>query len=590
MTFEIGLLLAIVVTAGVLFSLERWSPDVVALGVMLALVLTGLLPAARAFAGFGSDTVMLILGVLILTTALQRTGAVDVLGRFILRHAGDSPRRLLLLVMVACSGASAFMSNTAATALFVPVVFAVAKRASIAASKLLLPLAFASILSSSVSLISTSTNIVISGLLPLYDQAPLTMFELSPVGVPIAIVGVAYLWLFGHRLLPDRGVGDTLTQFGLREYLTEIVLLPTSPLVGKPLADAQFAAQLGLRVLRVARGTRVLSPADDLELQVHDVLLVEGNSEDILKIKDIAGIEIRPDLQYAAPDESSPSTLVEAILLPGSWLIGRTLKSAGLFERHELTVLAMNRHGGTILRKLSQIALRMGDVLLVQGDKDRIADLERGRMFRVLGEVDGERLPAGRRTLAVAIFALSILLPSFGLLALPVSALLGAFLVFLTGCISPEEAYRDIEWKAVILIGSILALGTAMTATGTDRWLAAQIVATVGQLGPVPLLAGFFWLTVLLTQPMSNQAAAVVVLPAAIQTALQLELNPRTFAIMVAVAASCSYLTPLEPSCLMVYGPGRYRFSDFLRVGAPLTVIIFGIALLLVPMVWPLRL
>jgi di/tricarboxylate transporter len=254
MTLSIALLLVIVVIAAVLFSLERFSPDVVALGTMLTLVLTGLLPADRAFAGLGSDTVMLIFAVLILTAALQRTGVIDTIGRSIMRHTGGRPERLLLLVMVACCGASAFMSNTAATALFVPVVFGVAKRAQVPASKLLLPLAFASILFSSVTLISTSTNIVVSGPLPNYGLAPLSMFELAPVGVPIAVVGVAYLWLVGRRLLPDRGASEALTEFGVRAYLAEIVLLETSGFVGKTMEAARLESQLGVRVL--ARSTR----------------------------------------------------------------------------------------------------------------------------------------------------------------------------------------------------------------------------------------------------------------------------------------------------------------------------------------------
>lgn len=591
MTFEIVLLLTIVAVAVVLFSLEQVPPDTVALGVMLALIVSGILPAQRAFAGFGSDTVMMILGLLILSAALLRTGVVDSIGRAILKRAGDDADRLLLIVMIACAGLSAFISNTAAAAMFVPIVFGIARKSGTSQSKLLMPLAFASILTSSVTLISTSTNVVVSGLMTQYGLSAMGMFELAPVGLPIAAAGLAYMYFIGRRLIPDRATaGDALEQFGLRPYLSEIVVQPDSQIAGKTLKEAGLAEDLGLQVLRIVRGKgRELSPRTNTKLLAGDLLLVEANREDILKIKDVAGIEIRADVKLVDPDlESEDTALVEAMLLPGSPLIGRTLRSFGLHDGHGVQVLAINRRGGTMLRKISHIPLRMGDVLLAQGPKENIVALDRSGVLRLLGLIDGPRPNVQRARIAIAIFAAVVALPTFGLVSLPVAALLGALAVFVSRCITPEEAYGQIEWRVVILIGCMLALGAAMNHTKADQWLAGLVVDSVGGLGALPLLAGFFVLTVLLTQPMSNQAAAVVVVPIAIQTALRLELNPRTFAVMVAVAASCSYLTPLEPACLMVYGPGRYRFADFVRVGGLLTIVIFGIAIALVPVFWPL--
>ncbi len=230
----------------------------------------------------------------------------------------------------------------------------------------------------------------------------------------------------------------------------------------------------------------------------------------------------------------------------------------------------------------------MGDVMLIQGRRSNIAILEADRVINVLGEVEGQRANFQRAPIAIAIFVGALLAATFGIFPLPVAVLLGALFAFLTRCITPEEAYREVEWKALILIGSMLAFGAAMDATGAAEFLASELLRLTGALNPLLLLTGFFVLTVVLTQPMSNQAAAVVVIPVALQTALQLGLNPRTFAMMIAVAASCSYLTPLEPSCLMVYGPGQYRFADFLKVGSLLTVFIFIVAIILVPLVWPL--
>jgi di/tricarboxylate transporter len=393
-------------------------------------------------------------------------------------------------------------------------------------------------------------------------------------------------------MIPNRSAASEADQtYGLRSYLTEVMILPDSPLIGKTLAESGLGSDLDLTVIRVVRDKHnYILPQTDLELQEGDVLLVEGQREEILKIKDEVGIDIKADVKLADPElQAEDLQLVEAILLPRSPLIGRTLKGARFREQYGLQVLAINRHGETIRRKISQVKLKLGDILLLQGPHATISLFNEGNHFRVLEAVNGARARPNRRRArqAIAIFVGALAAATFNLVSLPVAVLLGALLVFLTRCITPEEAYRDLEWRALILIGSMLALGAAMEETGAARFLADHIVNLSGGANPLALLTGFFILTVLLTQPMSNQAAAVVVIPVAIQTALRLDLNPRTFAMMIAVAASCSYLTPLEPSCLMVYGPGNYKFVDFLKVGSLLTILIFVIALVLVPLVWP---
>ncbi len=593
MTFSIGLVLFLTVLAMVLFTVEIIAADVVALALLLTLTLTGLVPAGQAFAGFGSDTVIVILGLLILTTALQRTGVMDLAGRAILRLTGDSPRRMVVVVVVASATLGAFMSNTASTAFFLPMVIGLARKVKMSPGKLLLPLAFAGIVSSSVTLISTSTNIVVSGILKDYRLPPMGMFELAPVGIPIAIVGCLYLLTIGYRLVPDRFTGDESGggPLGFRPYLSEIILLPDSPLAGKTLEAAGIGRDLDIRILRILRGkTESLWPGADVVLHPGDVLIVEGASEDILKIKDVPGIEIKADVKLSEPGLSPDELgLMEALILPRSELIGRTLKGYGFRERFGLQVLGISRHGETMLRKLSEVRFQIGDILLLQGHRDRLHTLEQADAVRVVGTPEEVRPRLKLAPVAIAIFVAVIALPTFKLVTLPVAVMLGVVAVFLTRCISSTEAYREVEWKAVILIASMLSLGVAMEQTGAAQYLAAKIVVWTSGVGPLAVLGAFFVLTVLLTQPMSNQAAAIVVLPVAMATAYQLNLNPRTFAMMIAVAASCSYLTPLEPACLMVYGPGRYRFRDFARVGVPLTLLIFAIAIVLVPRFWPLR-
>jgi di/tricarboxylate transporter len=591
MTLEIVLLLCITVIALVLFSFEQLPTEVVGLGVLVTLVLAGLLPADRAFSGFGSDTAVMICGLLVLTATLVRTGVVDVIGRTILRITGDETNRLLLVVMIAAATSSAFISNTATTAFFVPIVIGLARRTRISVSQLLMPLAFASILASSTTLISSSTNIVISGLMTQYDLAPLGMFELGLVGIPIAILGLAYMFLLGRRLIPDRGPADEADEaLGIHPYLAEIVILPDSPLIGKTLAESGLGHDMDFTVLRILRShDHYLAPRARLELKEGDELLVKGQHDEILKVKGTVGIGIKADVELSDPRlQAEDMRLVQVILLPRSPLIGRTLQGLRFRQRYGLQVLGINRRRRNIYRKLSLIPLQIGDQLLIQGHRTNIATLDENNIFHILGTVDYRRPDSKRAPVAIGIFCLVLALAALNVVALPVSVVLGALGVLVTGCITPDVAYREIEWKAIIVIGSMLAMGSAMEYTGTATFLAAQIVHLIGRAGAGWLLTAFFALTLLLTQPMSNQAAAVVVLPIAIRTALQMGLNPRTFAIMIAVGASCSYLTPLEPSCLIVYGPGRYHFMDFVKVGSLLTLLVYVLAIVLVPIFWPL--
>ena len=590
MTFTIFLMLATVAIALVLFSIETLPVDVIALGVLLFMIVTGLLPADVAFAGFGSDAVVVILGLLIMTAALTRTGVVESLGRRIIEHTGNHHRRMYIVVMIAAAVISSFISNTAATALFVPIVIGLAKSTKTSSSKLLMPLAFAAILSSSVTLVASSTNIVVSGLMMQGGLEPIGMFELTLVGIPILIVGLIYMATIGRRLIPDRGeVDDGFEESTTLSYLTEVVLLKGSPFANKTLEEARMGSELDLTVVRVIRDShRYLAPQADLMVKEGDRLLVEGPRDEILKIKDMGGIALQASVSDTTV-QSGDVGLVETILLLRSPLIGRTLRGAQFRERYGLQVLAINRHGETIRRKISQVVLQLGDVLLIQGNRANIAALEADQTFRLLGAVEQQRKPNHKRApFAIAGFIGALILATFNIVSLPVAVLAGVLIVFLSRSITPEEAYREVEWKAIILIGAMLGVGVALEYTGTATFLAKGIVDLFGDWNPKWLLTGFFVLTMLLTQPMSNQAAAAVVVPIAMQTAIHLGVNPRTFAIMIAVGASCSFLTPLEPSCLIVYGPGRYKFMDFLKVGAILTLLIYLIAILLVPVFWPL--
>jgi len=593
MSFAILTLLIIIVLAILCFWLERWPVEVVALGVVISLVCTGLINSEQAFSGFSSGTVVTIFGLLVMTAALVRTGVVDIAGAALFKFGSSNPTRLLIIIIVAACLIGAFMSNTAATAFFLPLVLGVAQKTKTSPSKLLMPLAFASILSSSITLVSTSTNLVVNGMMVKYKMEPMGMFELAPVGIPIAVIGLIYVLTIGRRLIPDRTSGMDASENVIDHlYLTEVVILPSSPLVGKTLALAAFGSKLDLNVLKVIRNKeQYFNPRAELMLKAGDMLLVEGQRDSILKIKDEQGIDIKAESKFAGNDlQGGDVQLVEAMVSPRSPLLHRTLKGFRFRERYGAFVLALNRHGVTQTTKISEIPLRLGDLLLIQGTRESLNYIQQNRALRMMTSVEEHRVNTAKAPIALAIFVGSLAATVAGLIPMTVAVILGVMLIFLTRCITPEDAYREIEWKAVLLIGCMLALGVAMEETGTAKYLADHVLNIIGQSGPLVLLGTFFWLTVLLTQPMSNQAAAIVIFPVAIQAAITAGFNPRSFAMMIAVAASCSYLTPLEPSCLMVYGPGRYRFTDFLKVGSGLTVIIFIIALYLVPKIWPVML
>ncbi len=592
MTFPIVLLLITVFVSLVLFALEIVPTDVTALGVLLFLTITGLLPAEKAFAGFASDAVIMILGILVMVEALIRTGVTDFVGRLILRQTSTSANKILLVVMVAASVLASFISNTAATAFFLPIVIVLAHQANLSPGKFLMPLAFASVLAGSITLISTSTNIIISSLMTKYGMPPMGMFELTLIGVPIVIVGLGYMLTLGRRLVPDRIPAKEIQDFSVQLYLTEILIVPGSPLSQKTLKEAALGQDLDLKVLQILRDepqTSNITPQANTRLKEGDILLVEGEREKILQVKDMAGIDIRADVEFSDPAQQPKDMgLGEVLLTPGSPLIGRTLQGLRFRDTYDLQVLAINRHGETLRHKMSHIRLSTGDVLVVQGDFSQIVAMGNQGIFRILSTLEEQRPNGKRAPIAIGIFVGALALATLGLLSLPVATLLGAMLVFVTRCITPEEAYSRINWRVLILIASMLGLGEAMEATGTAEYLAGLVTQLVGNSSPLLVLSGFFIMAVLLTQPMGDQAAAVVILPVAIRTAIQLNLNPRTFAMMIALTSSCSLLTPLEPACLLVYGPGHYRFLDYIKVGFLVSVLIYVIAIIMVPLLWPL--
>lgn len=595
MTTQIAIVLSLLFVALVLFATERIPIDIVAIVLVLLLVISGTLSASEAFAGFGNDIVITISGLFILTGGLARTGVIDVVGRRLQGIAGNNEFRMAAMVMMVAALCAAVMKNTTTTAMFLPVVLGIANRKGISPSKLLMPLAFGAILGGTCTLIGTSTNLAVSGALPRYGLATFSMFELTKVGVPIVIVGMAYMLLVGLRLLPARGSGDSLTeQYHVRQYMSEVIVLAGSRLIGKKLSEVPLSDELDLTVVGILHGHKTyrIAPNPNAEVQEGDLLLVQGRSDDILKVKGEAGIEIKADFELSDNLLESTETqveLFEAMIPRGSDFIGQNLKSLRFHQHHQMIVLAINRHGINLLSRMSKVKLRFGDVLLLQGRREAAEQLAADGRVLLLEEISNRQSRPEKKRWALIAFALFLTLSITHLVPLSIAVLGGALILLASRAVRPQEIYEMIDWRLIVLIACMMSFGAAMEKTHADQYLADLIVRATGHYGPLAVLSGFFLMTVALTQPMSNQAAALVMLPIAVKTAVVLGLNPRSFAVTVTYAASCSFLTPLEPACVLIYTPGRYRFLDFVKIGSILTLVVFAIVIWLVPIFWPLQ-
>lgn len=587
---QIAIVLSLLLLSIVLFAMEKISIDIVTLMLLLVLVMTGILTPNEAFAGFSNDIIIILASIFVLSGALQRTGIVDAIGARLHKLAGTSQNGLLLAVMAVVSGMSSFMNNTTATAVFLPPVIGMARKSKISPSKLLMPLAFASILGGTCTLIGTSTNVAVSGYIARAGMTPLSLFEVTPVGLVMVVVGIAYMMLIGKRLLPDHKDESLTEEYAIREYLSEIVVIPGSHLIGQRIFESDLA-RMDFRILEVIRAEQKYLPNPRMTIQPLDVLLVVGKVAELIKVKRAAGIEIRADVELGDRDlQSEDIKIMEVIVTPHSDLIGQTLKEANFRARYGMTALAINRHGQSLRDKIGRIRLRMGDMLLVQGPADRLAGFRRQSDLWIIEEFHPSAYRKRRGFRTLAFFSLAILAGGMGWLPLSISFLAAAVLTILTRAITIEEAYEFIDWRVIILIGGMTAFGTAMDNrhSGAAAFLAGLIVDNLGQFGDMAILGGFFLITMLLTQPMSNAAAALVVLPVALEAAQGLGANERTFAIAIMLAASVSFVTPFEPSCILVYGPGKYRFMDFLKIGLLLSIILMVVILIMVPMLWPM--
>lgn len=595
MTPQIALTLVIIGAAVALFATEKLRVDVIALLVLLTLALTGLVDADEAFAGFANPAVITVWAVYIVSGGLFKTGVADVMGRLILRLAGNSVPRLVAVIMLTCGIMSAFMNNVGATAMLLPAVVGISRRTRVPVSQLLIPLSFSSLLGGNMTLIGTPANILAANIMIEHNLPPFGFFDFTPMGAVVFAAGIVYMTTIGWRLLPVRQPpGDRRAAYQLREYVSEVRVLPDSPLAGQTLLESRLGADYDLTVLAIIHEGEVRTALHpDTVIQPHNRLMVQGAPHQLMQASKAMGISIETEraaeLELDRELAAEQMQIVEATLAPRSPLLGRTLRQARFRERYGFSVVAIRRHGEVITRRLRDVQLEFGDALLLQGSPHRLLSALTGEEFLVLEPVMLEIPRQHKAPLAVGIMGLVLALVLLADLHISTAMVIGSVLMVLTRCLSMDEAYQSIDWRTVFLVAGMLPLGTAMESTGTARFLADMLLNAVGGLGPVAVLGGIYILVALITQPMSNAAAVVLITPIAIDTALSLGANVQPFVLATVIGASTSFLTPVgHKANVLVFGPGGYHFFDYTRVGGFLNLTLLVVSMIMLPLLWPL--
>jgi di/tricarboxylate transporter len=587
---------ALILVALVLFATEPVPVDVTAISVMVTLMLVepvsglfvgvGLLDAPipmvspeEGLSGFANAATLTVLAMFILSDGVQRTGIVQKLGAFISQYTADSEGRQLGATIGVVGPISGFINNTAAVAILLPMVTDLAERGGTSPSKLLLPLSYASMFGGMLTLIGTSTNILASDLSARLLGRPFGMFEFTALGVVVSVVGTVYLLTLGRYLTPERIKPriDLTEEFEMADYLTEVMVREDSPLVGMRVSEALVETEFDVDLLQLVRHNEVfLEPLGPKEIQVGDVFALRTDRDTLVELLDAEGLDLVPVTVDEAELETAEGgqNLVEVVVAPGSALVGESLVSSRFRQRYDATVLALRRGGEIIRKRLDNVQFRVGDTLLVQATGESIERMDGHRNFIVAQEVERHDFRESKIPVAVGIVAAVVALAALDFVPIVVSALGGAVAMVATRCLRPTEIYDAVQWDVVFLLAGVIPLGIAMERTGAAELLAGFVVGSATLLPLVGVLALFYVVTALLTNVISNNASVVLMVPVAVEAATTLGANAFSFVLAVTFAASTAFMTPVGyQTNLFVYGPGGYRFTDYVRVGGPLQLV-----------------
>jgi di/tricarboxylate transporter len=567
-------------------ALTRVSADLVLMAALAFLLISGILGPAEALAGFGNPGVITIATLYVVAAGLKETGAVQWIARQLLGH--PKTEKGAQLRMIAPTGIlSAFMNNTAVVAMFIPAIQDWAQRLGIPASKLLLPLSYAAILGGTCTLIGTSTNLVVDGMLQSKLGINLGLFELAWVGIPLLLVGGSFLVLFASRILPDRGgVAEELDQ--VRQYGVEVEVVAPGPLVGKTIAEAGLRALNYGYLTEIDRGGRLITAVEpDRTLQAGDRLYFVGAPECASELRRIQGLKPANGSVHKLDVANHQRCLVEVVLGPEFPALNKTIRDSQFRTRFNAVILSLSREGKRVPGKLGDITFRMGDTLLLEASHQFAEQYRFRRDFLLVSALNDSTPPDFRRApRAMGILLLMVLVSASGLLQIMEAAFLAAAAMIVSGCITASRARRSVDLPVLLVIAASFSLGNAMTNTGAAEWVAGGLLG-FGDLTPWAALALIYLLTAAFTEVITNNAAAVLMFPIALALSEQLGVQFLPFAVTVMFAASASFVTPLGyQTNLMVYGPGRYQFLDYVRIGLPLSVLVGLTAIMLIPMVW----
>ena len=595
MTFEIAFVLGLIFLAFILFVTEKFSLDVTALLILTILLLGGFLSIDEAISGFSNPAVITISLLFILSYALQKTRILEYLIVRINQLASRSKSLGLSVYLLTIALASALMNNTAIVAIFMPVTIRLAHRYHMSPSKLLIPLSYAAIMGGTLTLIGTSTNLLVNSIYIKNSGLALGMFEFAKYGWITLTLGLIYVLTIAPRILPSRTVTSSLTQsYHMAGYLTEMRLSTDSPLVGSTCEERSVSYNYDVIVLDIQRDDRLITyNVGNEKLQAGDILFVKGSVESFLQMKEVEKVSLLTDEKLTQSElEQEDNVLIECMVTDQSDLIGQTIMNSNFRKRFYAFILAIRREGGIIRKKVAHVLIQSYDTLLIYGGKKQLAKLANSSGFILLGEVQEKLVKVKFWWVSIILIIATIILAALGLLPIIKGALLSIVILLILRVITPNEAYQSIHWQVIILIAALIPLGTVIETTGTASFIGESISQFVklfsGNLQPYILLGLTYLITMILTEVSSNTATAIIMTPIVLSLSANMGIDARPLIFGVCFAASASFSTPIGyQTNLMVYGAGGYKFSDFIKVGLPLSITFWLAAIIFIPMIWP---
>lgn len=595
MSLDVIITISVIIGAVILFATEIISIDLVALLIMSSLIITGVITPDQGVAGFSNKATITVAFMFVLSAALLKTGALQVMAHRLSNTFRYNFNAGMIMMMILIAAISAFINNTPVVAVFIPVVIQIAKSSGQNPAKMLIPVSFASIFGGTCTLIGTSTNIVVSGIAEKQGLGGFSMFELTPLGLIFLAAGIAYMVFIGVKLLPNREQNDDLSnKFGVSNYITEIELLAESTAVGTSIMESELVKELDMDIIEIKRnGNQYSLPQGDFILNAGDILRVRCSIDKIKSLKDRVRIQTAPVVKIGEADLTGKnSTLIEMVITASSEIEGKTLREIDFRRRYRSVPLAIKNREDIQHDHLYDIPLKVGDVILAEVKNHYINEMkkleaEQDAPFVLLSEESIQDFDKKRFVAVLAIIGVIITLATLEIMDIMVGTIAGVSLLALLKIISLKEAYESISWKVVFLLAGALSLGTAMTNTGLDKMIADSLVTQLGPWGPIAIVSGMYLVTSLLTEIMSNNAAAALLAPIAIATAQNLGLSPVPFLMAITFAASASFMTPVGyQTNTMVYSAGQYKFMDFLKVGTILNILFWLIATFAIPMIY----